>query len=123
MQTFSPLDFAQIPLWTGLLAEAVLVALYTLATIVVPEVLHVNKASKYLLSLFVAPLLLLPRVSECMFCPPRLPCELTLLPPFPDSVINPAVVYALWYIRTRDNVSDGTPLQPVQVVSMLVSVQ
>ena len=99
----------------GAPVEAGLVALYTLATLAVPEVLHVNKMSQYLLSVFVAPVLPLPFVSECE-CASATPSHPSTHPlPLPDSAFNPAVVYALWYVRTRDSFISGAPLQPVQV--------
>jgi hypothetical protein len=135
-------------MWYGLAVEIVLVAIYAVATIIIPELLQVNKLSVYFLSVLVTPLLIIPPLSQCesrkwsiclaIYCAlymdaqwshyfllqrsndcaklfySFLTCYVTCMI---DSAVNPAAVYALWYVRTRGGHLEGTSVWPVQVSS------
>lgn len=80
MQVFQPVMFNALKLNHGLLIEAFAVFAYVLITLVLPELIEVNKLNPQLLSVALFPLLLLrSNGSWCTF--------------------NPAIVYALWYVN------------------------
>lgn len=77
---FQPVVFSALRLHYGLLIEAFAVFAYVLITLVLPELIEVNKLNHQLLSVVLFPLLLLRNDgSWCTF--------------------NPAIVYALWYVN------------------------
>lgn len=98
-QVFQPVILNSLPLNHGLLVEAFAVFAYVLMTLVLPELIEVNKLNQQLLSVALFPLVLLRNNgSWCTF--------------------NPAIVYALWYVNRTASVP-GSLYDVPSVPSML----
>lgn len=93
----SPILFDNSSWFAALIGEIFAVSLYVVINIALPEILFINKVSKYALSIAMLPLLFGGHVT-----------------------FNPAAIYAIWYAYESGNVTGFSPLQSERLIGPFI---
>ena len=94
LQVFHPIVYNTFTLNSGLIIEAVMVFLYVVVMLVLPELIEVNKLNSKLLSIVLLPVMFFRNNSNwCSF--------------------NPAVIYALWSVNRGSQAAAALPMEHI----------